>query len=238
MTSLECGCRLNVGSHTWRIIAAAPVLPPNMRAVLIASVSLLAGAVVSPGAAIAKTANACDRGHGRTVVRTTQAVRILRLKSGVVRACSRTTRKSRLLVSDPDTQDSTILAIREQFVADQLFVTDRGNEYAVKIRVLNVATGRFRIVTDAFMGSCCVHPATTQHTRGVRSAAIGSTGNVAWISSRIEPDASLEVRYATTSEDSRLLDTDATVEPTSIALGDKYVYWARASGPQSYSLAL
>ncbi|MDX6233615.1 MAG: hypothetical protein QOH68_2652 [Nocardioidaceae bacterium] len=178
----------------------------------------------------------CTAGTGQKVVRTTGSVRILKLRSGATRVCSRRTWRSRLLDGDQDTESSTVLSVRGSYVADQLFVTQRDNEYSISVRVLDADRAQFRLATDAFSASCCIYPASTSPSYGVRSAALGASGNLAWIASRIVNDPVLEVRYSAGGRASRLLDSDAAIDATSIALSRSYAFWQRADGARSARL--
>jgi hypothetical protein len=205
-------------------------------AILAVVVAVVACGLPDGGLAYAKAPKRCTPSPTKTVVRTSAAVRVLELQSGKTRVCSRTTWKSRVLDPDPSSQHSIIEDIRDRYVADQLFTTDRDGGFRVKVRVLDAARGRFVITRQAFTGSCCVYPATTHSTEGVRSAALGSDGSLAWISSRLHGDPELEVRYAAAGRKTDLLDVDASIDPTSIAVGSRDVYWRHADGARSWAI--
>ena len=157
-----------------------------------------------------------------TTVRMTTSVRVYRLREQH-HACWRHTGATKRL-DRRDESHAYVYDVRGSHVAYEYFETTRDGS-AVLTRSLDVRTGRFTVNVEAFTGGARI--ADRDPVRAITAMSLLSSGAVAWISPLPSGNPALEVRYAA-PDDVRLLDMGTDVEPDSLAVSRRHVFWWRA----------
>jgi hypothetical protein len=211
--------------------------------------ALLIGAAV--GAALLPTAGALAQGWpidesvkrcrptaAKTVARTA-TVLVVKRRDGAVQACYLPTRRVTVISTD-DTPIGNYLVstqvweARGRYVAHHAF-EEYQSEVDVWIRVLDARTGRLVVNFWEYSGTY----GPEESTPPASDHALLANGTLAWIAAARPVSSGVrEVRYARPRDKTLtpLVASGTTIEPGSLALNNRYVYWSQDGAPRGLRL--
>lgn len=229
-----------VVSHEVGIGKERPVRLDRSALLVLASAALiLALCLAFASEARAARGERTCRPAGITVLRLNAAVVVGRKANGVTFACFRATRRvtplSGPLPPDPFARrvSAQVRALSGRFVGYRWSVSQRDGR--IKMRVLDARRGSVVVDEVAFSGAGV---SDTQQGFAMTDVLLSPSGGLAWAATLPEYfDGRREVRWARPGGRVSVIAAAPDIEPRSLALSAKYLYWQQAGQAMSTPLS-
>ena len=169
--------------------------------------------------------------RGAKAVHRTTTILVVRRRDGAHQACLRRGgRVRRLDRPNPGiamtASAATAFASRDRFLAHEIYVSGRSRS-DVTVRVVDLASGKRVLEAQAYEGA----ESAQVNAKPVTDLELLGDGTAAWISPRPDETGASEVRVARPHTGSSVLLASSTaVDPRSLAMNRRYVYWSERDG--------
>jgi hypothetical protein len=187
----------------------------------------------SPGVEVAKR---CRPQRAVTLARTA-TVLVVRRRDGATQVCYLPRRRVTAISTADDAEgfydvDADVWDARGRYVSYSQW--EWYKDVIVRVRVLDARSGFLVVDNYTFDGS--IEPGPTTWTAS--DHALLANGTVAWIEGEMPASDLREVRYTRPRDEGGgpFIGRSPTIEPGSLALSNRYVYWTQDGAPRSLRL--